>query len=208
MQRPLTRLFSRPSAGVMCAVLIGMFYVVTIREGHDWGDDFSMYIHHAQNIAHGKSYVETGYIYNPLNPAVGPRAYPPGFPLLLAPVVKLFGLDLWPLKVVVVGFFVGSLLAIVLLFRSALPPAHLAALVLVMGFNPFFWEFKDHILSVRLSLSCITAMGGHSLRKPLGRTENPPFGHVAPRLLRRAKSRSSASGGGAPRALSNDGPPR
>ena len=42
-----------------------MFYLATIREGHDWGDDFSMYIRHAQNIAHGEPYAETGYIYNP-----------------------------------------------------------------------------------------------------------------------------------------------
>ena len=33
-----------------------MFYLATIREGHAWGDDFSMYIRHAQNIARGEPY--------------------------------------------------------------------------------------------------------------------------------------------------------
>ena len=31
--------------------LIGVFYLATIREGHRWGDDFSLYILHAKNIA-------------------------------------------------------------------------------------------------------------------------------------------------------------
>ena len=55
----------------LCALPIGMFYLATIRDGHDWGDDFSMYIRHAQNLARGEPYAETGYIYNPQNPAVG-----------------------------------------------------------------------------------------------------------------------------------------
>jgi hypothetical protein len=143
----LIRPRSRSIAATLCALLIGLFYLTTIREGHDWGDDFSMYIGHAQNLAHGEPYAETGYIYNPQNPAVGPRTYPPGFPFLLAPVIRMFGLDLRPMKILVIGFFAGSLLVMVPLFRSVLPPPYVAALVLVVGLNPFFWEFKDHILS-------------------------------------------------------------
>ena len=71
------------------AALIGLFYLATIRPGHAWGDDFAQYIHHARNLATGVPYAATGYIYNPYNPTIGPRTYPPGFPLLLAPVVKL-----------------------------------------------------------------------------------------------------------------------
>ena len=144
----LIRPFSRSSAAIVCALLIGMFYVATIRQGHDWGDDFSMYIRHAQNLARGQPYAETGYIYNPQNPAVGPRVYPPGFPLLLAPVVKVFGLDLRPMKILVTVFFAGSLLVMGSLFRNVLPtPSYVAALVVIVGLNPFFWEFKDHVLS-------------------------------------------------------------
>jgi hypothetical protein len=141
------RRLSRPSAATLCALLIGMFYLATIREGHDWGDDFSMYIRHAQNIARGEPYTETGYIYNPQNPVVGPRLYPPGFPLLLAPVVGMFGLDLRPMKILVLGFFVGSLLVMIPLFRNVLSTAYVAGLVLIVGLNPFFWELKDHVLS-------------------------------------------------------------
>ena len=145
--RGLIRRPGRPSAATLCAFLIGMFFLTTIREGHDWGDDFSQYIGHAQNLARGESYADTGYIYNPQNPVVGPRLYPPGFPVLLAPVVGMFGLDLRPMKILVLGFFVGSLLVMVRLFRTVLPTPYLAALVLIVGLNPYFWELKDHVLS-------------------------------------------------------------
>jgi hypothetical protein len=128
-------------------LLVGAFHLATIREGQDWGDDFSMYIRHAENVARGRPYAETGYIYNPHNPSVGPRAYPPAFPLLLAPVVKLFGLDLRPMQVLVVVFLVGSLLMLLRLFRGVLPSPYLEALVLVTGFSPVLWELKDQVLS-------------------------------------------------------------
>src|SRR5207247_10913023 len=80
--RGLIRGLGRPSAATLCALVIGMFHLATVREGQDWNDDFSMYIRHAQNIARGAPYAETGYIYTPQNPAVGPRVYPPGCPLL------------------------------------------------------------------------------------------------------------------------------
>jgi len=129
------------------AVLVGLFYLATIRAGHDWGDDFALYIQHARNIAAHVPYSETGYIYNPHNPAIGPRAYPPGFPLLLAPVVAVFGLELAPMKVVIVLCFVGALLVLPRVFQRDLSPRYTAALILVMGLNPYFWDFKDEVLS-------------------------------------------------------------
>jgi len=129
------------------AVLVGLFYLATIRAGHDWGDDFALYIQHARNIAAHIPYSETGYIYNPHNPAIGPRAYPPGFPLLLAPVVAVFGLELVPMKVVIVLCFLGALLMLPRVFQRDLPPRFTAAFILVLGLNPYFWDFKDEVLS-------------------------------------------------------------
>ena len=50
-------------------IMTGLFYLLTIREGHNWGGDFSAYIHHAKNIAEGSNYKDIGYIYNPFRPA-------------------------------------------------------------------------------------------------------------------------------------------
>jgi hypothetical protein len=136
--RRLIRPLTHPSAATVCALPIGIFYQATIREGHDGGDDFSLYIRHAQNIARGAPNAETGYIYNAQNPGIGPRIYPPGFPVLLAPVVGIYGLDFRPMKILVLAFFIGSLLVMVSLFRNILSTSYLAVLVLIVGLNPFF----------------------------------------------------------------------
>lgn len=126
---------------------IGLFYLFTIREGHDWGDDFSLYIHHAKNLAERKPYQETGYLYNPFDPGLSPKAYPPIFPLILAPVYHLAGMNLTAMKVVVILFFLLFLILMTFLFQEWLPFPFLLILTAIMGFNPYFWEFKDRILS-------------------------------------------------------------
>src|SRR5262245_35441851 len=83
---------------------VGIFYLTTIRQGHAWGDDFSMYISHSRNIVEGRPYADTGYIYNPKK-VVAPKTYPPVYPLILAPVYRLWGLNLTAMKMEVVVIF-------------------------------------------------------------------------------------------------------
>ena len=128
--------------------MVAAFYVATIREGHSWGDDFAMYIHHARNLVNGLPYLATGYIVNPGGAHnLGPRFYPPGFPLILAPVIKLFGENITAMKVEVIGSFVFSLAFMFFLFRDRLPYWWAFALVGLVGFNPGFWRYKDEVIS-------------------------------------------------------------
>lgn len=55
--------------------------------------DHAQYLAHALALIEGRSYTDIGYIYHPAAPMLGPRAYPPGLPLTLAPIVALFGTD-------------------------------------------------------------------------------------------------------------------
>jgi hypothetical protein len=142
---PMSRSSSR--IGLVCVLLVAAFDLSTIRDGHDWGDDFSQYIRHASNLANGAPYARTSYLYNPENPSIGPRLYPPGFPVVLAPVVRAFGLELRPMKVEIVLFFVAALLLIHRLIQPFMPPVDAAAVVLMVGLNPFLWDFKDNVLS-------------------------------------------------------------
>jgi hypothetical protein len=122
-----------------------LFDSFTLRAGHHWGDDYALYIHHAENIASGNSYANTGYIYNPYYPQYSPQIYPPVFPLLLSPIYKIFGMNLTAMKMEEVVFFVGALAVLFALFRDLLPLPHLLFLVAIIGFNPFFWNSKDEI---------------------------------------------------------------
>lgn len=121
---------------VVLLVLIAIFYASTLRAGHIWGDDFAMYIH-AQNIVQGQPYAETGYIFNAAA-TVSPRMCPPVFPLLLAPLFRLYGLNLMPMKLEQVIFFVLALAAIYLFWKPELGEAYSAALIAILGFQSDF----------------------------------------------------------------------
>lgn len=123
------------------------FYATTIRQGDTWGDDFALYILHAENIATGRPYADTGYIYNPSVSIYGPPTYPPIFPLLLVPVYHFAGLSLWAMKCEQVVFFVLALLMIYLCLLQYASAPNASLVIAVLGFNPNFWAAKDNILS-------------------------------------------------------------
>ena len=127
-------------------LIIGVFYLSTIRPGHRWGDDYCMYISHARNIVEGRPYGDTGYIYNPRR-VIAPRTYPPVFPLLLVPVYYFFGMNLLAMKVEVILIFLLALFIIYLAFREELEWPYLTALIALIGFNPQIWAFKENVLS-------------------------------------------------------------
>jgi 4-amino-4-deoxy-L-arabinose transferase-like glycosyltransferase len=129
---------------VIAAMVI--FYSVTIREGHNWNGDFAQFVHHAKNISEGKDYQEIHYIVNPYN-WVSPNIYPPVVPALLAPIYYLFGLNLTAMKLMMIACFATSLIVINKVYKSDLPAISLLILTIGVGFNPYFWDFKDRILS-------------------------------------------------------------
>jgi len=132
---------------VILILAIGIFFISTIREGHRWAGDFSMYIHHAKNIVEGKPFGETGYIYNPHYPQLGPKTYPPVFPLLLAPIYTVFHLDLRPMKMEIIAFFMLALALLIIITYGEISFPYQILLISIIGLNPYFWDFKDYVLS-------------------------------------------------------------
>jgi 4-amino-4-deoxy-L-arabinose transferase-like glycosyltransferase len=128
-------------------VAVAAFYVLTLRTGHIWADDFAMYIHHAKNLAEGRAYGDTGYIFNPAVPQLGPPAYPPVLPIILAAVYGILGLNFQAMKIVLVVFSMLGLLVTYLLARRYLPHAWACILILLLGLNPAAWDMKDQIIS-------------------------------------------------------------
>lgn len=129
---------------LLCAV--AALLLASNSSGHSWGGDFSQYVHHAINIVEGRAYTDTGHIRN-LTVFAGPHAYPPVFPLVLAPVYSLFGLDWFALKGVVVVCFCLSLYVITLLGGKRLGKTHQAGLIMVLAFNPYLWAANDKIMA-------------------------------------------------------------
>jgi hypothetical protein len=143
------RTISRYGALVLAlaVLMIAVFYAATIRRGNFWPDDYALYVHHSENLANGRAYADTGYIYNPDVADYSPRAYPPVFPLLLAPVYRVYGLNLQAMKLEVVGFFVLMLISVAAYWRRDLEWRWLVALVMILGLSPIFWAFKDSVVA-------------------------------------------------------------
>lgn len=132
-------------AGVLIAGIAG-FFLSTLRPGHNWDGDYALYILHARNIVEQAPYRDTGYVFNPQAP-IHPAAYPPGLPLLLAPVYFLSGVDLAKMKAVGVGAFVLFLCILARIARQWLPPGLALAPIVLLGLHPVMWDFKDTIFS-------------------------------------------------------------
>src|SRR5215216_4627191 len=73
------------------------FYFINIVDYTGWGDDFARYLEEARNIAEGRPYHYSTWIYDERNTVYAPPAYPVGYPLMLAPLVKIWGIQLRPL---------------------------------------------------------------------------------------------------------------
>ena len=126
---------------------LGVFYGLTLRSGHPWGDDFAQYIAHARNLAVGQPYTAIGILQNPAV-VLGPSAYPPLLPLLLAPVYAVFGLNLTAFKVLIALFLLLGLIVLNEWLKTRKIAAPLRALALLLtGLHPWYWDYKDQILS-------------------------------------------------------------
>jgi hypothetical protein len=149
-------------AALACLLLVAL-WLVLFRPGYSvmGGGDFALYLLHAQALAEARPYGETGFVYNPANAIMSPATYPPGLPLLLAPVVALFGLDFTAIKLVMLAALLGMLWA---LHRLALPefgPRWSAVLVLAAGLSPAILMRRDAIgADMPFAAWCLLALLG------------------------------------------------
>lgn len=117
----------------------------SISGGHAWGDDWAQYVMHGQALAEARPYGDIGYVFNPDAPNVGPPRYPPGLPLLLAPVLAAFGVNLVLLKV---ACFICVAAALPFLFRllSASCGGVVASIsVALFALHDQIWALRDVI---------------------------------------------------------------
>jgi hypothetical protein len=128
-------------------VVISLVYFGTLYPDQGWGGDFAQYIHQAINITQGADMADTGYIYSRYTPSLGPRAYPPGFPLLLAPTYALFGFDMRAFQVQMILMQLMALVVIYLLYRQEVAPPTALILALMLGLSPYLISYKRAIMS-------------------------------------------------------------
>jgi len=140
--------FKRESRFVwlMAIILLPLFFI-NVRNSHDWGGDFAMYIMQAKHIAEGISQSDIPYIYNPDNPVLGPPAYPIGFPLLLSPVYALAGNSIFAFTLWITAFLFGAGMLMALYLRRYFTDLVSFFLVMILVYNPWTLGMKLEVMS-------------------------------------------------------------
>jgi hypothetical protein len=119
-----------------------------LTRGQLWWDDFAAYIMQAQSLLNGtmdafaqrNAFTVLASTYPP-----GPITYPWGFPLLIAPVYALLGLNLLAFKLVNTLFYALFLLIFFQLARTRLADLDALVLTAVLAFNPVLLLAHDLI---------------------------------------------------------------
>ena len=122
-------------------------FFINIRDSHDWGDDFSQYIHQAINITKGIPQSETGVIDDGDGPGVHITMRPMGFPLMLAPVCFLFGNNITAFSFLITILLFLLCLVLFFFYNKRFNPLGSIFLVLIFAYNPFTLNFKMEIMS-------------------------------------------------------------
>lgn len=131
---------------ILLLFCIPLFFL-NIQDTFTFGDDWAQYVKEAQNLASGKPYYESNYIYNPLNTSYAPPQYPPGYPLLLAPVVYIFGLAAKPILYLTAVFVALLLFSAYFYYRQRSKETTALCLSVILVYTSFIIDFKKHALS-------------------------------------------------------------
>ena len=162
---PMKDLKAKTFFGVL--IIVAAFMTTSsLTNGHDWGDDFAGYIMQARGVTEGISqrFIESNrYTMRQSSYPLGPIAYPWGFPVLLAPLYGMFGLNIIALKSVGVLFFVLFLGVVWIGFRKYHGDLWFFCLVCLLFLNPHIVGFTDKVLSdipfLVFSTTAIVMMG-------------------------------------------------
>jgi hypothetical protein len=149
----MTRLLRDHALFLLLFFAAGVYYVTTLREGHDWGSDFAIYLAQTENVAAGKNQYANSYMATEQSMRTQPAAYPPMTSWLMAPLYAMFGLDYGVLKTELVIFlWLGLACTYLVGLRMGIQPAVAAVAVAILAFSTLTLDIKDSIGSDQVFL--------------------------------------------------------
>jgi hypothetical protein len=134
----------------LIVLISGAISFSLLTRGHSWLDDFAAYIMQAKAFVDGSmgEFVRrNAFTVNTSSYPPGPAAYPWGFPLLLAPVYAIFGMNALAFKLVNTLFYALFLVVLFALARTRLADAEALLLTAALAFNPALLLAHDQIIS-------------------------------------------------------------
>jgi 4-amino-4-deoxy-L-arabinose transferase-like glycosyltransferase len=141
----------RHLAVVVLVAAVVVLCFIDQRDGHNWGDDFALYINQARALVEGN----VGSVISDTRFSLqgsswhtfSPLTYPWGFPILLAPVVAVWGIESEMLTVVPTLTFAGFLLVFYALVHRRTGRLGAFSITALIAISPSFFGWTDNILS-------------------------------------------------------------
>lgn len=119
--------------------------------GPGWGDDFTLYLRQSKSLIDGNigQVISDNHfnVDNAAKPGFSPYVYPWGFPILLAPFYRVFGLNYGRLKLVEVASLCGFLWFFHELLRRRMPKWLAFGAVTAVGTTLAYLRHTDSLLS-------------------------------------------------------------
>ncbi len=134
----------------LIVLISGAISFSLLTRGQSWLDDFASYIMQAKSILNGttEDFVRrNAFTVNQSSYPPGPAAYPWGFPLLLAPVYAIFGINVLAFQLVNTLFYTLFLVIFFALARTRLTDTESLILVSVLAVNPTLLQAHTQIIS-------------------------------------------------------------
>src|SRR3954449_7622643 len=142
--------------GTLAAVVLAAVHVGLVAGHYVVGsfDDDGHYLALAKAFADGKGYVDTSMPGSPVE-----SLYPPGYPLLITPLVWLFGSAVWPLRLLSAIAFLGCFpLLDRLLRRHPVPTGVRMATLVLFALNPTIATFGSEVMPETVFLLVLLAV--------------------------------------------------
>jgi dolichyl-phosphate-mannose-protein mannosyltransferase len=141
---------------VLAAVVLAAIHVGVVAGHYVVGsfDDDGHYLALAKAFVHGKGYVDTSI---PGSPVEG--LYPPGYPLLIAPLIWLFGSAVWPVRLLSALAYLGCFpLLDRLLRRHPVPAGVRVATLFMFALSPTAATFGSEVMPETVFLLVLLAV--------------------------------------------------
>jgi cytochrome b subunit of formate dehydrogenase len=119
--------------------------------GHTWGDDFTLYLRQAKSLFDGNigQVIADNHfnVNNAAKPGFSPYVYPWGWPILLSPFVRLFGIDYARLKLIDVAALCAFLWVFHEVIRKRATRWVAFGIVVCIGTTLAYLTHTDYLLS-------------------------------------------------------------
>lgn len=113
---------------------------ITLKDGHNWGDDFAQYILSAFNLIDGRPF-QVSAVYGV------DVSLPPFYSILILPWLKFFGLNFVLLKSLNILFWILEVWGVYCLVRSRFDRDLARAAAVLTAMSSYFFVFKQNLLT-------------------------------------------------------------